>query len=269
MTAVEVNELWESYWPRRIGGRTLKAAIGTLGRSVGIRRWALKDLTFSVERGEMLGIIGINGSGKTTLLRCIAGIYRPSKGTVTVRGRVASLIDLTAGFQMDLSAEDNVLLAGAIYGMSRRDLLEKLEGILAFAELPDHKEASLRTFSTGMAMRLGFALAISLEPDILLVDEVLAVGDERFKVKCLEKVKELRSMGTTIVFASHELALIRSLSDRVLLLDQGEKTFEGSGEAAVEHYCQAIGVDVERIAELPPIEEKTLKGIERAWARRR
>jgi ABC-type polysaccharide/polyol phosphate transport system ATPase subunit len=269
MPPIEVEGLWESYWPRRLGGRSLKAAIGTLGRSVGVRRWALKDVSFMVDRGEMLGVIGINGSGKTTLLRCIAGIFRPTRGRVTVHGRVASLIDLTAGFQMDLSAEDNILLAGAIYGVSRRDLLARLDEVLAFAELPDHKEASLRTFSTGMAMRLGFALAISLEPDILLVDEVLAVGDERFKVKCLEKVKQLRAEGTTVVFASHELALIRSLTDRVLFLDQGEKAFDGAPAEAVDRYCAAIGVDVDRVAELPPIEEKTLRGIERSWARRR
>jgi len=266
--AIEVEDLWESYWPRRIGGRTLKAAVGTLGRSVGIRRWAVKGVSLTVEAGEMVGVIGINGSGKTTLLRCLAGIYRPSKGTVTVRGNVASLIDLTAGFHMDLTARDNVLIAGAIYGMSRRELEGKMDEIFSFAELPEHTEASLRTFSTGMAMRLGFALAISLEPDILLVDEVLAVGDEAFKVKCLEKVKAMRAGGTTVVFASHELALVRSLCDRVVVLDQGELTFDGPSDQAVEHYCSAIGVDVGRISELPPIEEATLKNIERAWARR-
>jgi ABC-type polysaccharide/polyol phosphate transport system ATPase subunit len=267
--AIEVEDLWESYWARRAaGGRSLKAAVGTLGKSVGIRKWALKGVSFSINAGEMLGVIGINGSGKTTLLRCLAGIYRPSKGTVTVRGRVSSLIDLTAGFQMDLSAYDNVLLAGSIYGMARQELIAKMDDVLSFAELPDHREASLRTFSTGMAMRLGFALAISLEPDILLVDEVLAVGDEHFKVKCLEKVKEMRGAGTTIVFASHELALVRSLCDRVVVLDAGELVFDGKSEGAVSHYCRSIGVDESQISELPPIEEATLKKIERAWARR-
>jgi ABC-type polysaccharide/polyol phosphate transport system ATPase subunit len=169
---------------------------------------------------------------------------------------------------MDLTARDNVLVAGAIYGMPRQELESKMEAIFSFAELPEHTNAALRTFSTGMAMRLGFALAISLEPDILLVDEVLAVGDEAFKVKCLERVKLMRAAGVTVVFASHELALARSLCDRVVVLDQGEVTFDGPADKAVEHYCAAIGVDVARISELPPIEEATLRNIERAWARR-
>lgn len=268
MKSIEIDDLWEWYRPRRAGGRTLKSVVGTLGRSVGVREWAVRGLTLSIDKGEALGIIGINGSGKTTLLRCMAGIYRPTRGKVTVRGRVASLIDLTAGFHMDLNSEENVMLAGAIYGMPRAVLEAKLDDILDFAELPDHKGATLRTFSTGMAMRLGFALAISLEPDIMLIDEVLAVGDEHFKVKCVERVRQMRDAGTTIVFASHELALVRSLCDRVIVLDAGEMTFEGGGYEAVEHYCHATGVDIARVSQLPAIEETTLRNIEWAWRRR-
>jgi ABC-type polysaccharide/polyol phosphate transport system ATPase subunit len=269
MNAIEVNDLWQSYRARRLAhARTLKAAIATLGRKRTIQRWALRGVDFEVPAGEMLGVIGSNGSGKSTLLRSLAGIYRPVKGSVTVRGRSASLIDLTAGFQRDLSARDNIFLSGAIYGVPRRLLEERFDEILDFAELQDEADSPLRVFSTGMAMRLGFSLAVSLEPDLLLVDEVLAVGDESFKTRCLTKVNSMRDKGSTIVFVSHELSLVRSLCDRALVLAEGKITFDGPSSEAIERYCEAVGVDVDTALSRTSVEPSTIERVERSWTRK-
>ena len=270
MFAIEVDSLWQSYRARRLAhARTLKAAVATFGVRRSVSRWALRGVSFTVPQGQMLGIIGANGSGKSTLLRSLAGIYRPVKGSVTVRGRSSSLIDLTSGFQRDLSTRDNVFLTGALYGVPRELLESRFDEILTFADLTEEEETPLRAFSTGMAMRLGFSLAVSLEPDVLLVDEVLAVGDESFKVRCLNKVASMREGGSTVVFVSHELPLVRSLCDRVIVLDRGGITFDGDPDEAITSYCDALGIDVEDALARRSIEPGNLEGIERAWTRKR
>jgi ABC-2 type transport system ATP-binding protein len=268
---IEVEDLWQAYRAKRLRAPTIKATLASFGRNRDgrIRRWALRGVSFEVPRGETLGIIGANGSGKSTLLRSLAGIYRPVKGRVTVRGRASSLIDLTAGFSIDLSALDNVLVAGAIYGIPRKVLLARFDEIMSFAGLEGESESPLRAFSTGMAMRLGFSLAVSLEPDILLVDEVLAVGDESFKVQCLQKVQSMRAAGTTVVFVSHELSMVRSLADRAIVLDKGEIQFVGDSEDAIQLYCERLGVSPEAAIARTSLEPSSLHRIERAWARRK
>jgi ABC-type polysaccharide/polyol phosphate transport system ATPase subunit len=267
MRPIEVEDLWVSYRVKQGHPRTLLAVVGTLGKSLPRREWALKGVSFSVEEGETLGVIGMNGSGKSTLLRSVAGIFRPSKGKVIVRGNVSSLIDLTAGFEMDLSARENVILSGAIYGLSRREIREVIGEVFMFAGLEEHADSALRTFSTGMAMRLGFSIAVALDPDVILVDEVLAVGDESFKHRCLEKIGELRSKGTTIMFASHELSLVETLCDRALVLDQGELAHSSGPVEAVDYYCERLGVTRDDILHRPVVQD--LQALDRPWSRRR
>lgn len=266
MDAIKIEDLWVSYRVRGKRASTLKNVVGTLGRSLSARKWALQGIGLSVERGSMYGLIGINGSGKSTLLRCMAGIFRPTRGEVAVTGRTGSLIDLTAGFDMELTARDNVFLSGAIYGVPRAQIADKLDEIFDFAGLEEHVDRPMRSFSTGMGMRLGFALVVAIEPEIVLVDEVLAVGDESFKHKCLEKMRELLEGGTTVVFASHELALIESLCDRVAVLEGGELVGESDGEGAVSLYCDRLGIDREEALTRTPLEALRT---DRPWSRHR
>jgi lipopolysaccharide transport system ATP-binding protein len=270
VSTIDVADLWLSYRARRLRPPTLQATLGTIGRGrEKPNQWALRGLTFEVERGQMLGVIGANGSGKSTLLRCMAGIYRPSKGSVTVRGRVTSLIDLAAGFERDLSARENVMLVGAIYGVPHSVLKARMDEVLEFAGLEDRADTALRTFSTGMGMRLGFSIIVSMQPDILLVDEVLAVGDEAFKVRCLERVKGMRAQGTTIVFVSHELAQVRMFCDRVIVLDKGRASYDGDPNEALEVYCDNLGIDLEFALSHSEIESYNVRRMERRWSKRR
>jgi lipopolysaccharide transport system ATP-binding protein len=270
MSAISIEDLWLSYRARRLRPPTLQATLGTIRqRTEKPGQWALRGIDLEVDRGQMLGIIGPNGSGKSTLLRCTAGIFRPSRGSVTVRGRVTSLIDLAAGFERDLSARENVMLVGAIYGVPRATLHARMSEVLEFAGLEDHADTALRTFSTGMAMRLGFSVVVSMEPDILLVDEVLAVGDEEFKVRCLERVGKMRDQGTTIVFVSHELALVRMFCDRVIVLEKGKLSFDGSADEALTEYCKHLGIDLDFALSHSEIMSYNTRRMERRWSKRR
>ncbi len=266
MDAIKIDDLWVSYRVRGKRASTLKNVVGTLGRSISARSWALQGVSLSIERGSMYGLIGVNGSGKSTLLRCMAGIFRPTKGSVAVTGRAGSLIDLTAGFDMELTAKDNVFLSGAIYGVPRAEIEAKLGEIFAFAGLEEHVDRPMRSFSTGMGMRLGFSLVVAIEPEVILVDEVLAVGDESFKQKCLNKMRELLEGGTTVVFASHELALIEALCDKVAVLEAGELVDESGGEDAVSFYCDRLGISRDEALTRTPLE--ALK-TDRPWTRHR
>lgn len=264
--SISVKDLGLAYTARRIGRLTPKIVMRRLTRGKK-QKIALNGVTFDVPRGEMLGLVGRNGSGKTTLLRCLAGIYRPSHGEVTIWGHSAGLIDTTAGFQRDLSLRENIYLAGALYGIPQRDMTEKIEGIVEFASLPGEINQPMRSFSAGMLMRVGFALAVSLEPDVFLVDEVLAVGDESFKVRCLEKVGEMRAAGTTIVLGSHELPLVRQFCDRVIVLEQGQIVHDGDPDESIHAYTDVLGVDLETVMSRPPVEHARMRRIERQWKR--
>jgi ABC-2 type transport system ATP-binding protein/lipopolysaccharide transport system ATP-binding protein len=199
-------------------------------------RTVLDDVGLDVARGECLGVIGPNGSGKSTLLRMISGILSPSRGEVAVDGRVVPLLELAVGFHPDLSGNDNVFLYASLYGLSRRRTRALLPTIVEFAELAGHMDLPLKTFSTGMQMRLSFAVAVQLHADVLLIDEVLAVGDAHFQQKCLAWLGETRRRGTTIVLVSHDLALIESLCDRACLLDRGRLVACGDPKTVVGRY---------------------------------
>ena len=184
--------------------------------------WALRDVSFRVKKGEVLGIIGHNGAGKSTLLKVISGILKPTSGHVTVSGTVVPMLELGSGFDFDLTGRENVFLNGAILGYSEEFLREKYEEIVAFSELGQFIDVPLRNYSSGMVMRLAFSVATVVNPDILIVDEILAVGDAAFQEKCKRRMQELMGGGTTVLFVSHSLGQIREMCDRVLWLEHGE-----------------------------------------------
>jgi len=202
--------------------------------------WALRDVSFAIDPGEAVGIVGRNGSGKTTLLRLIAGIFQPTGGRVEVAGEVGSLLGLGAGFHPDFTGRENVYMNGAIHGLSRSYVHERLEEIVSFAELEEFFDVPVRTYSSGMYMRLGFALATHLDPDILLLDEVFAVGDEAFQRKCFGKILELRERGRTIVFVSHVAPAVERVCERAILLTSGRVAHDGAAREVIKHYQQLI-----------------------------
>jgi ABC-type polysaccharide/polyol phosphate transport system ATPase subunit len=201
---------------------------------------ALDGVTFDVSRGEALGIIGRNGSGKTSLLRLLARVLQPTKGTIDIHGRVATLIDLGAGFNPELSGEENIYLAGALYGFSRSEMRAKFDGIVRFAELERFIHVPVKNYSAGMSARLGFSIATDVDPDVLLVDEVLAVGDEAFQKKCFERMQAFQESGKTIVLVSHDLHTVQDFCDRVLLLDHGKVGLDGDPRKVVESYRNGV-----------------------------
>jgi ABC-type polysaccharide/polyol phosphate transport system ATPase subunit len=198
--------------------------------------WAVRDASFSVEPGESVGVIGRNGSGKTTLLRLIAGIFAPTTGSVEVGGSIGSLLGLGAGFHPDFTGRENVYLNGALHGLSRRLVRERMDEIVAFAELENFIDIPVRTYSAGMYMRLGFAVATHLEADVLLLDEVFAVGDESFQRKCFGKIFEFKQRGGTIFFVSHAAPHVESLCERALMLRGGRLELDGPVREAITHY---------------------------------
>jgi len=203
--------------------------------------WALQDVSFQVEKGETFGIIGRNGSGKTTLLKILAKVLYPDKGTVTINGRVASFLELGVGFQPELTARDNVYIYASILGVGKKQVDKVYDAIFDFAELKKFQDMKLKNYSSGMYLRLAFSTAIHAHPDIMLVDEVLAVGDEAFQKKCLAKIEEFRRQGRTIVFVSHSLGMVRQLCQRCLLLDSGRALSLGATEDVIADYLSLMG----------------------------
>jgi lipopolysaccharide transport system ATP-binding protein len=201
--------------------------------------WALKDVSFEVAPGTILGIVGANGAGKSTLLKIIARVTRPTEGRVVGRGRVVSLLELGAGFNPDFSARDNILMNAAMHGISRREVLERMDDIVDFAEIGEFLDQPLRHYSSGMYLRLAFSVAINMRPDILLADEILAVGDIAFQERCLARVAEEGRRGLTVFFVSHDLSALARLCDRILWLDQGRLTREGEPGRVLADYEEA------------------------------
>jgi ABC-type polysaccharide/polyol phosphate transport system ATPase subunit len=220
--------------------RTLKDLFVARGRTHAREVWALRDVSLHVRPGEAVGLVGRNGSGKTTLLKLISGIVKPTGGRVEVEGRIGSLLELGAGFHPDFSGRENVYLNGSIYGLGRREVDELMDEIVAFAELEHAIDQPVRTYSSGMYMRLGFAVAAHIRADILLLDEVFAVGDEAFQRKCFGKIFEFKQRGGTIVFVSHDAAAVERLCDRAILLRRGEKVFDGATHEAIVRYHQLL-----------------------------
>ena len=223
--------------------RTLKDVFVRRGRLPVREVEALRDVTVRVEAGEAVGLVGRNGSGKTTLLKLVSGIIKPTAGRVAVGGRIGSLLELGAGFHPDFTGRENVYLNGSIHGLSRRQVREAMDEIVAFAELEDFVDLPVRTYSSGMAMRLGFAVAAHIEADLLLLDEVFAVGDEAFQRKCFGKIFEFKSRGGTIVFVSHDAAAVERLCDRAVLLRRGEVVFDGPVQDAIARYHSQLAAE--------------------------
>ena len=220
--------------------RTLKELVLARERSKGTEVWALQDVSLAVEPGDAVGLIGRNGSGKTTLLRLIAGIVKPTSGRVGAGGRVASLLELGAGFHPDFTGRENVYLNGSIYGLKRAQIRAHLDEIVAFSELERFIDLPVRTYSSGMYMRLGFAVAAHIEADTLLLDEVFAVGDEEFQRKCFAKIFEFKQRGGTIVFVSHDASSVERLCQRAVLLRSGNVEIDGSTQEAIARYHKLL-----------------------------
>ena len=219
---------------------SLKERVIHFGRVPSEDFWALRDVDFDVPEGSTMGLLGHNGSGKSTLLKCIASILRPTEGEIETRGRVAALLELGAGFQGELTGRENIFLNGSILGMSRKELTRRFDEIVAFAELEEFIDTQVRFYSSGMYVRLGFAIAVNVEPDILLVDEVLAVGDEAFQRKCLARVADFQREGRTIIVVSHSPGLIKRTCDAAVVLDHGHLVAAGEPSDSIRVFREHL-----------------------------
>jgi ABC-type polysaccharide/polyol phosphate transport system ATPase subunit len=236
MALIECVDVWKTFRLHQ-GKRLLRERLRDLFRKSSQHRFhALKGVSFAVEAGESVGIIGRNGAGKSTLLSLISGLAEPNRGHITVNGRVAPLLELGAGFHPDLTGHENLLLNAALMGFSEAEVRSKFDAIVEFAGIGDFINEPMRTYSSGMSMRLAFSIAVNVEPEILIVDEVLAVGDQAFQAKCLERIGELRSMGKTFLCVSHGVDMIRNLCDRAVWLDSGELILQGRVGEVLDAY---------------------------------
>jgi homopolymeric O-antigen transport system ATP-binding protein len=212
--------------------------------------WALRDVSFKIKTGETFGIIGENGSGKSTMLKLLTKIIQPDKGRISINGRVSALLELGAGFQPDLSGRENIYLNGSIMGLSRAEINSRYKEIVAFSELEKFIDTPIKHYSSGMYMRLGFAIAVHVDPEILLIDEVLAVGDQAFQHKCIDKIRDFKRRGKTIIFVSHDLNTVQQLCSRAVWLNGGYVKARGSVMKVIDHYKESIrDQEAEQIAE--------------------
>ncbi|RDV81842.1 ABC transporter ATP-binding protein [Ammonifex thiophilus] len=235
--AIEVKNLWKKfriYYDRAL---TLKERLLFWGRQRYEDFWALKNINLTVPHGVTVGLVGRNGSGKSTLLKIISRILYPTKGEVRVNGRMSTLLELGAGFHPDFTGRENIFLNASILGLTRREIKERLDEIIAFAELGDFIDNPVRNYSSGMYMRLGFAVAVHVDPDILLIDEVLAVGDLAFQEKCLRRIRELQQRGKTIVLVTHAPKQVEDLCDMAVWLDKGEIRMQGEAREVARAYA--------------------------------
>ena len=237
--AIEIEHVSKVFRLFREKPSSLKARLIS-SRSRAEDFWALRDISFEIREGESLGLIGHNGSGKTTLLKVIAGIIRPTEGVVRSRGRLAPLLELGAGFHPELTGRENVYLNASFLGLTRRDTDRVYEDIVAFAEIPDFMDNQVKFYSSGMLVRLGFAVAVHVDPEILLVDEVLAVGDEAFQAKCLSRIRGFQREGRTIVLVTHALDVVSQVCDRAVMLDHGELYAKGNPTDVVRELRYAL-----------------------------
>jgi ABC-type polysaccharide/polyol phosphate transport system ATPase subunit len=243
-TAIAVEDVSVTYRTSLERAPTLRSTVLKLGRREKIVREieAVKHVSFDVPHGEVLGIVGANGAGKSTLVRTIAGILPPSEGRVEVHGRVSTLLALGVGFNKKLSGRDNVVLGGLAAGLKRGQLAEKYDDIVEFAELEDFMDMPMRTYSSGMYGRLAFAVAVMMEPDILLIDEALSVGDAKFRRKCARKMRELCSEDRTVVLVSHALGTIQELADHAIWMDHGQLRMWDDPDSVVNAYTEFLEV---------------------------
>jgi ABC-2 type transport system ATP-binding protein len=238
--AIEIRRVSKKFRLYHERYASLKERVIHFGRTPFEVFWALRDIDFEVDAGATVGLLGHNGSGKSTLLKCIAGILQPSEGEIVTRGRVAALLELGAGFNHELTGRENVFLNASILGLSTKQTERVFDDIVAFAELEKFIDMQVRHYSSGMYVRLGFAVAVNVDPDILLVDEVLSVGDEAFQRKCLERVKRFQREGRTILFVTHSPDLVRQICDRAIVLDHGSMVAAGTPGEAVRAFREHL-----------------------------
>ena len=238
MEVINASDVWKSFRIYHDKGSTLKERVLFRGRNRYEERWVLKGVNLHVEQGESVGLLGENGSGKSTLLKLLTRIIYPNRGAIDVQGKVSSLLELGAGFHPDLTGRENIYMNASIFGLSKQEIDRKLSEIIAFSELAPFIDTPVRTYSSGMYMRLAFSVAINVNADILLIDEILAVGDVNFQKKCFDRLRDLKKRGTTIVIVSHDLSSIEKICDRAVWLDDGSIQATGDTTKVIDQYMQ-------------------------------
>lgn len=241
--AVRVDQVSKKFRLYRERNQTLKAAIMRGRTSIHEDFWALKDVSLEVPVGSTFGLIGSNGSGKSTLLKCLAKIYYPEKGSITAYGKVAALLEVGTGFHQELSGRENVYLNGSILGMSRKEINRKFDEIVDFSGIEEFIDQPVKNYSSGMYVRLGFSIAINVNPDILVVDEVLSVGDAEFQEKCRQKFIDFREAGRTVILVSHSMETVSQMCDRAAWLNKGTLMKVGDADATIKAYRQSLSKD--------------------------
>jgi ABC-type polysaccharide/polyol phosphate transport system ATPase subunit len=220
----------------------LKEKIGHLGRNKKRKHVVLRDINLDIKRGQSVALIGVNGCGKSTLLKLLNQIIYPEKGKIEINGKVSSMIELGAGFNTDFTGRENIYFNASMYGLGKKDVDPIIDQIIEFSELGDFIETPVRTYSSGMYMRLAFSIAVNVQADILLIDEILAVGDAHFQQKCLEKMKELKAQGKTMVFVSHNISQVKSFCDRAVWIKEGNMVMDGTVDDVTDKYLKEQGV---------------------------
>lgn len=238
MNVIEVNNVCKFYKVYHDKSISLKEKLLFANRNKYENRQVLNDISFSVKKGEAIGLVGKNGCGKSTMLKLLARIIYPNSGSITINGRVSSMIELGAGFHPDMTGRENILTNASIFGLSRKEIMSVIDNIIDFSELGEAIDTPVRTYSSGMYMRLAFSVAIHVNADILLIDEILAVGDYSFQNKCFERLKQMKQEGMTIVIVSHSLGQIEEICDRSIWINQGSIIMEGEPKKVHEEYLK-------------------------------
>jgi ABC-type polysaccharide/polyol phosphate transport system ATPase subunit len=242
MIDLKLDRVSKKYRIRQNNGSPRRWYRGAFSQSA-TEVWAVNDVSFEVQQGEVLGIVGHNGAGKTTILKLLSSITAPTTGEITIRGRLAALIEVSSGFHPELTGRENVYLHGAMLGMRRSEITRKMDSIVEFSGVEKYIDVPVKRYSSGMYVRLGFSVAAHLDPDIVLLDEVLAVGDVAFQAKCLDRIAELRKSGRTIVFVSHDLASVYRICNRAILLDRGRVLLDGEPRSVIDQYQKRTFAD--------------------------
>ena len=238
--SIEIHHISKKFRIYKERNQNLKTALLRRRSSLYEEYWAVKDVSFDILAGETFGMIGSNGSGKSTLLKCLAKILYPTTGTFEISGRMAALLEVGSGFHPELSGRENIYLNGSILGMTKKEIHDRFKSIVDFSGVGEFIDQPVKNYSSGMYVRLGFSVAIHVDPDVLLVDEVLAVGDEAFQKKCYSKFQELRSRGKTVVIVSHALDVMETLCDKIAWLEKGELRYIGDAKEAIRLYQESL-----------------------------
>jgi len=236
---IEVKNVYKNFNVYYDKANTVKERLLRFGKGKKEQRDILKGINLSISKGEVVGLIGVNGSGKSTLLKLMTQIIYPNKGTITTKGKLTSLLELGAGFHPDFSGRENIYFNASIFGLTRKEIDERLDDIIKFSELGDFIDNPVRTYSSGMYMRLAFSVAINVDAEILLIDEILSVGDEHFQEKCLKKIEELKSQGVTIVFVTHGMGTVKRFCTRAVWLHEGVIQKDGNIDEVIDEYIKA------------------------------